>query len=101
MKSPPLLSKLEVTENLYIYQEVSEVAVSSALIQEELGAQLLVFYTFKAFIDAETRYSKIEKLILALVVAAQKLRPYFQGHTVIVMTQYLLRSVLHNPDVSQ
>ncbi|XP_050155747.1 uncharacterized protein LOC126629689 [Malus sylvestris] len=43
------------------------------------------------------RYLKIEKLILALVVAAQKLKQYFQAHTVIVMTQY----PLHGPDVSQ
>ncbi|XP_068317055.1 uncharacterized protein [Pyrus communis] len=47
------------------------------------------------------RYSKIEKLILALVVTTQKLRPYFQGHSVIVMTKYPLRSVLHSPNASQ
>ena len=60
-----------------------------------------MFYTSKALLDAETRYPKIEKLILALVVAARKLRPYFQAHTVIVMTQYPLRSILHGPDASQ
>ncbi|XP_068331426.1 uncharacterized protein [Pyrus communis] len=46
-------------------------------------------------------YPKIEKLILALAVAARKLRPYFQAHTVIVMTQYPLKSILHGPDASQ
>ncbi|KAM2137967.1 hypothetical protein ACFX1Q_010080 [Malus domestica] len=101
LTSPPLLFKPEVAENLYIYLAVSEVAVSSALIQEELGARLLVFYTSKALIGFETRYPKIEKLILVLVVAAWKLRPYFQGHSVIIMTQYSLLSVLHSPDASQ
>ncbi|XP_070665206.1 uncharacterized protein [Malus domestica] len=57
------------------------------LIRKELGAQLPVFYTSKAFIDVKTRYPKIKKLILALVVASRKLRPYFQGHLVIVMTR--------------
>ncbi|KAM1172996.1 hypothetical protein ACFXTH_023135 [Malus domestica] len=85
LTSLPLLSKPEV-EDLYIYLAVSKVAVSSALIREKLRAQLPVFYTFKALLDAETRYPKIEKLILALVVAARKLIPYFQAHTVIVMT---------------
>ncbi|XP_048427225.1 uncharacterized protein LOC103963690 [Pyrus x bretschneideri] len=33
--------------------------------------------------------------------ALWKLRPYFQGQLVIVMTQYPLQSVLHNPDGSQ
>ena len=99
--SPLLLSKPEAAENFYIYLAVSEVAVSSALIQEELGAQLPVFYTSKALLDVETRYSKIKKLILALVIAALKLRPYFQAHTVIVMTQYPLRSILQGLDTSQ
>ncbi|KAI5313969.1 hypothetical protein L3X38_043145 [Prunus dulcis] len=49
----------------------------------------------------ETRYPKLEKLILALVVSAQKLRPYYQAHRVIVMTDFPLRSILHSPDASQ
>ncbi|KAM2323105.1 hypothetical protein ACFXTH_019702 [Malus domestica] len=75
--SPLLLSKLEAAEDLYIYLAVFEVAVSFALIREKLRAQLPVFYTSKALLDEETRYPKIEKLILALVVATRKLRPYF------------------------
>ncbi|KAM3001869.1 hypothetical protein FF2_038105 [Malus domestica] len=81
-----LLSKPETADDLYIYLAVLEVTVSYALIREELGAQLPIFYPFKALLDVETRYPKIEKLILALVVATWKLRPYFQAHTVIVMT---------------
>ena len=96
-----ILSKLEATEDFYIYLAVSEVAVISALIQEKLVAQLSVFYISKAILNAETRYPKIEKLILASVVVAQKLRPYFQAHTVIIMTQYPLWSILHGPDTSQ
>ncbi|KAM2813109.1 hypothetical protein PS2_040090 [Malus domestica] len=90
LTSPPLLSKPEETKDLYIYLAVLEVAVSSAFMREELRAHLLVFYTFKALLDEKTRYLKIKKLILALVVAARKLRPYFQAHIIIVMTQYLL-----------
>ncbi|XP_068328033.1 uncharacterized protein [Pyrus communis] len=37
LTSPPLLSKPETAEDLYIYLAVSEVAVSFALIREELG----------------------------------------------------------------
>ncbi|XP_021818433.1 uncharacterized protein LOC110760479 [Prunus avium] len=65
------------------------------------GAQHPVFYTSKALLDAETRYPKMEKLILALVVSARKLRPYYQAHRVIVMTNFPLRSILHSPDASQ
>ncbi|CAL2265280.1 unnamed protein product [Prunus armeniaca] len=52
---------------------VSNSAVSSALIREELRAQHSVFYTSKALLDAETSYPKLEKLILALVVFSRKL----------------------------
>ncbi|CAL2268663.1 unnamed protein product [Prunus armeniaca] len=101
LTSPPLLSKPVPGEDLFVYLAVSNSAVSSALIREELGAQHPVFYTSKALLDAETRYPKLEKLILALVVSARKLRPYYQAHRVIVMTDFPLRSILHSPDASQ
>ena len=41
----------------------------------------------------------MEKLILALVTAARKLRPYFQAHTIEVPTEYPMKQVLHKPEV--
>ncbi|KAI5335181.1 hypothetical protein L3X38_025314 [Prunus dulcis] len=82
-------------------QRVSKSVVNSALIRGELRTQHPVFYTSKAVLDAETHYPKLEKLILALVVSTRKLRPYYQAHRVIVMTDFPLRSIFHNPDASQ
>ena len=42
----------------------------------------------------------MEKLILALVTAAQKLWPYFQAHTIEVPTEYPMKQVLHKPETS-
>ena len=42
----------------------------------------------------------MEKLILALVTAAQKLRPYFQAHTIEVPTEYPMKQVLHKSETS-
>ena len=42
----------------------------------------------------------MEKLILALVTAARKLRPYFQAHTIEVLTEYPMKQVLHKPETS-
>ena len=42
----------------------------------------------------------MEKLILALVTSARKLRPYFQAHTIEVPTEYPMKQVLHKPEVS-
>ena len=40
----------------------------------------------------------MEKLILALVTAALKLRPYFQAHTIEVPTEYPMKQVLHKSE---
>ena len=42
----------------------------------------------------------MEKLILALVTAGWKLRPYFQVHTIEVPTEYPMKQVLHKPETS-
>ncbi|KAL5537985.1 hypothetical protein UlMin_045753 [Ulmus minor] len=81
---PPLLSKPQEGESLILYLAVSKGAVSSALIREEEGVQWPIYYTSKSLFDAETRYPEVEKLALALMIAARKLRPYFQAHTIIL-----------------
>ena len=43
----------------------------------------------------------MEKLILALVTVAQKLRPYFQAHTIEISTEYPMKQVLHKPETSR
>ncbi|CAL8993618.1 unnamed protein product, partial [Prunus brigantina] len=43
----------------------------------------------------------MEKLLFSLVVSVRKLRPYYQAHRIIVITEFPLRSILHNPDASQ
>ena len=50
--------------------------------------------------DVETRCIDFEQIKLALIMAAKKLRPYFQAHTIIVLTSYPIRAILHKPDAS-
>ena len=61
--------------------------------------QLQIYYISKALLDEETRYSNLEKLALALIVAARKLRPYFQAHPIMVVTSFPVKLVLHKPEV--
>ena len=42
----------------------------------------------------------VEKLALALVTTARKLRPYFQSHSITMMKIYLLIAILHSPNMS-
>ena len=43
----------------------------------------------------------MEKLALALVIAARKLRPYFQAHTIIFLTNHPLRKAMNKPDAAR
>ncbi|CAL9018618.1 unnamed protein product, partial [Prunus brigantina] len=100
MSRAPLLSTPEPGDTLMIYLSISTTAVSSVLIQTMEGAEHPVHYVSKALQDAEARYSDIEKLAFALVVSARRLRPYFQAHTIHVLTNHPLRQVLQKPETS-
>ena len=43
----------------------------------------------------------MEKLAFALVIAAQKLKPYFQAHTIIVLTDQPLKRAMSSPDAAR
>ncbi|XP_024021322.1 uncharacterized protein LOC112091560 [Morus notabilis] len=64
---PPILSKPITNKELSLYLSVSQHAESSVLIREEEKVQLLVYYVSKRLIDAESRYTEIEQLALALM----------------------------------
>ncbi|KAL0408264.1 UNVERIFIED_CONTAM: hypothetical protein Sradi_1760800 [Sesamum radiatum] len=83
-------------DTLFIYLAVSESAVSAVLVRQECREHQPVYYVSKVLQGAEIKYSQIEKLALALVVAARKLRPYFQSHQVVVLTNHHLKQVLTN-----
>ena len=42
----------------------------------------------------------MEKLAFALVTAARKLKPYFQEHTIVVLTDKPLRRVMNSPEAT-
>ena len=52
----------------------------------------------KSLHKAEVCYLPLEKAILVIVHAIRKLPHYFQAHTVVTLTQFLLKSILRNAD---
>ncbi|XP_065049834.1 uncharacterized protein LOC135679779 [Musa acuminata AAA Group] len=95
----PRLASVATGEELCIYLAASQHAVSSVLVKEA-GEQLPVYYTSHVLTGPEERYPPIEKLALALVLAARKLRPYFQAHPIKVITDQPLSQVLSKFDVA-
>ena len=91
---PPIMSRPEVDEVLFAYIAVASHAVSLVLIWVDSGVQRPVYYVSKSLHEVEVRYLPLEKAILAMVHATRKLPHYFQSHTVVVLIQLPLRSLL-------
>ena len=100
LSSPPILVSLIEGELLTLYLAVSDFSTSAVLVRDKERVQHSVYYCSRALRGAEERYPRMEKLILALVTAARKLRPYFQAHTIEVLTEYPMKQVLHKPETS-
>ena len=98
LSRPPIMSSPEVDEVLFAYLAVASHAVSFVLIREDSGVQRPVYYVSKSLHETEVRYLPLEKAILAVVHATRKLPHYFQAHTVVVLTQLPLKSVLRSAD---
>ena len=95
---PPIISSPVVDEVLFAYIAVALYAISLVLIRVDSGVQQPVYYVSKSLNEAEVRYLPLEKTILAVVHATRKLPHYFQAHTVVVLTQLPLKSVLRSAD---
>ena len=60
----------------------------------------MVYYVNKALIDAQTRYSRIEKLAFTFFFTTRKLMLYFQSFLIIVVIEYPLKTIVENPDAN-
>ncbi|XP_075655211.1 uncharacterized protein LOC142625439 [Castanea sativa] len=70
---------------------------AESLVKEDDKVQKPVYYASQVLHGAKERYPPTEKLAFALVTAAHKLKPYFQAHTVIVLTDKPSRRAISSP----
>ncbi|XP_015966629.1 uncharacterized protein LOC107490371 [Arachis duranensis] len=97
---PPVHGKPKAREPLYLYLAITGEALATVLVREEGKAQQPVYFMSRALQGAELRYSKLEKLALALLTSSQRLKQYFQGHQIVVRTDQGIRQVLQKPDLA-
>ncbi|KAK2427943.1 hypothetical protein QL285_026492 [Trifolium repens] len=100
LSEPPVLSRPNDEEILYLYIAVASEAVSAVLIRETTEGQKPIYFTSKALQGPELRYLLIEKVALALINAARRLRHYFLAHTIVVRTDQPIKSLLSRPDMA-
>ena len=95
---PPIMSNPEPDEVLFAYFAIAPYAVSLVLIRVDSGVQRPVYYVSKSLHEVKVHYLPLEKAILAVVLGTRKLPHYFQAHTVVVLTQLLLKTILRSAD---
>ncbi|PNX62894.1 maturase K, partial [Trifolium pratense] len=100
LSEPPVLSRPNDEEVLYMYLFVASEAVSATTICETNEGQKPVYFTSKALQGPKLRYQQIEKIALALIYAARRLRHYFLAHTIVVRTDQPIKSLLGRPDMA-
>ena len=65
-----ILAKPEPGEELVLYLAVSLVALAAILVKKKVKIQRPIYYISRVLRDAETKYTKLEKLTYALLIAA-------------------------------
>ncbi|GJX55289.1 reverse transcriptase domain-containing protein [Tanacetum coccineum] len=96
----PTLTTPKKGETLMMYLAAANEAVSAVLLTERNGRQMPIHYVSRSLQGAETNYAPMEKLALALVHAARRLRRYFQAHPIKVITDSPIGQVLNNSGAS-
>ena len=98
LSCPSIKSKPKVNEVLFAYIAVASHTMSLVLIQVDGGVQRPVYYVSKSLHEVKIRYLPLEKAIMVVVHGTLKVPHYFQSHTVVVLTQLPLRSLLRSAD---
>ena len=96
LTSHPVLTVPTKGETLYLYIAATDRVVSAAIMVEREEPRHIykvrhpVYFISKVLNESKTRYPQIQKLIYFILITSQKLKHYFDGHTVVVVTEYPL-----------
>ena len=85
---------------MLLYVSAIESAVSAVLVQEQENEhskkQVLVYFVSEALSRSKIYYSEIEKIAYTVLIAARKLKHYFQVHKIRVPTNHPIKEVLQS-----
>ncbi|XP_048493061.1 uncharacterized protein LOC125493630 [Beta vulgaris subsp. vulgaris] len=99
-KKLPTITRPDLGDKLQLYVPVSEKTVAAVLLVNKKGQQNPIYFVSHVLAGAEQRYELLEKMAYAILIAARKLIPYFDSHTVQVLTNQPLGKALHKLDTT-
>jgi hypothetical protein len=68
--------------------------------EDTTKVQKPVYFVSTVLQDAHERYTMQQKLLYTLLITSRKLRHYFQGHPIKVVTDRPLETILRNPNIA-
>jgi hypothetical protein len=87
-----------------LYVAASHSAVSAALVQEKLEGQVKkqapVYFVSEVLSLSKKNYTKLEKMLYAVLMASRKLRHYFQAYRIIVPSSQPLKDIMRNREAT-
>jgi hypothetical protein len=82
----------------------SHSAVSAALVQEKLEGQIKnqapVYFISKVLSLSKKKYTELEKVLYAVLMASRKLRHYIQAFHIIVPSSHPLKDIMRNREAT-
>lgn len=88
LTSEPLLQYPDFEKEFVLTTDASDKAIGAVLSQGEIGKDLPIAYASRTLNKAETRYSTIERELLAIVWSVKQFRPYIYGRTFKIVTDH-------------
>jgi hypothetical protein len=89
---------------LLLYVAASHSAVSAALVQEKLEEQakkqVPVYFVSEVLSLSKKKYTELEKVLYAVLMASRKLRHYFQVYHIIVPSSQPLKDIMRNREAT-
>ena len=99
---PPVLAAPVDNEPLLLYVAANARAVSVAIVVErkeagkEYPVQRPVYYISEVLFESKQRYPHWQKLVYGVFMASRKLKQYFQGHPITVVSFTPLGDIIQN-----
>ena len=106
LAEPPVLAAPFEKESLMLYVAANNRVISVAVVVErkesgkEHPVQRPVYYVSEVLIEYKQRYPHWQKLVYGVFMASRKLKHYFQGHAITVVSSAPLGDIIQNREAT-